>query len=121
LSAVTHWLNTELHVWRASLVADGSGGFTETLVDQAVNPTPKFKVDQSSAAEQQVAQQDGASHTHNIFAEPDADVERGDWLAPSGVDPNDLTAGETAYQVISTTQPSTPRYLKCAAERIEVA
>jgi len=118
MSAITHWLVSSLVVWRPSFVADGSGGFTETLASQGAQ---SVKVDQSSAAEQTVAQQAGANHTHNVYAEPDADVERGDWLAPSGVDPNDLTAGETAYQVISTTQPSTPRYLKCAAERIEVA
>lgn len=118
MSAITHWLNTSLVVWRPSLVADGSGGFTETLASQGAQ---SFKVDQSSAAEQTVAQQAGANHTHSIFGEPDVDVKRGDWLAPSGVDPNDPTAGQTAYQVISTTQPSTPRYLKCAVERIEVA
>ena len=118
MSAITHWLNTSLVVWRPSLVADGSGGFTETLTSQGAQ---MFKVDQSSAVEQTVAQQAGANHTHNGYAEPDADVNRGDWLAPSGVDPNNLTAGETAYRVISVTQPSTPRYLKCAAERIEVA
>lgn len=116
MSSVTHWLNTSLHVWRPSRVADGSGGFTETLVDQGALD---FKVDQSSAAEQTVAQQAGANHTHNAYTEPDSDVARNDWLAASGIDPNALTAGDVAYKVISTTTPSSPRYLKCAAERIE--
>lgn len=118
MSEITHWLNTSLNVWRPSQVADGSGGFTETLVDQGALD---FKVDQSTGQEREVAQQAGADHTHNAYTEPDADVKRNDWLAATGIDPNDLTAGETAYKVISTTTPSTPRYLKCATERIEVA
>jgi hypothetical protein len=80
-----------------------------------------FKVDQSSAAEKQAAQQAGADHTHNAYTEPDSDVKRNDWLAATGINPNSLTAGDTAYKVISTTTPSSPRYLKCAVERVEHA
>jgi len=113
VSAVTHWLKTELHVWRETTVADGSGGFTVSYVDQG---SAMFKADQSSAAEALVAAQSEASHTHNIYAEPDADVERNDRLAASGINPN---TGKPYYRIISTTTPSTAIYLKSVAERVE--
>lgn len=113
MSAITHWLNRSLHVWRETTVPDGSGGFTVTYADQGALDV---KVDQSSAAEQLVAQQGQARHTHNVYAEPDADVRRNDRLAASGVDPNTATP---YYQVISTTTPSSPRYLKAQAGRVE--
>lgn len=117
MSVISHWLITELHVWRHTLAADGSGGFTETWADQGAK---QFKVDQSSAVERTLAQQAGAAHTHNIYAEPDSGVVRNDRLAADGVDLTALQAGDVYYDVHSTTTPSTPRYLKCVAERIEV-
>lgn len=118
MSTISHWLNTELHVWRRTLVADGSGGYTETWTDLGA---AMFKVDQSTAAEQEAAAQYEARHTHNIYGEPDADVDRLDRLAPSGVQSvDDPAPWSTWYEVISTTAPSTPRYLKAAAERIQV-
>jgi hypothetical protein len=113
VSSITHWLNTELHVWRETTVPDGSGGFTVSYVDQG---SAMFKVDQSSAAEALVAAQSEASHSHNIYAEPDADVVRNDRLAVSGIDPN---TAKPYYRIVSTTTPSTAIYLKCVAERVE--
>jgi len=117
MSAVSHWLNTTLHVWRHTLTPDGSGGFTETWADRG---SIKAKVDQSSAEERTLAQQAGADHTHNIYGEPDVDVKRNDRLAASSVDVENLVAGDVYYDVTSTTTPSSPRYLKCVSERIEV-
>ena len=102
MSSISHWLNTELHVWRETTSPDGSGGFTVSYLDQGA---AMFKVDQSSAAEALVAAQSEASHTHNIYAEPDADLERTDRLAASGVDPNN---DQPYYRIVSTTTPSTP-------------
>lgn len=113
MSAISHWLVTELHVWRETTTPDGSGGFTVSYVDQGA---ALFKVDQSSAAEALVAAQSEASHTHNIYAEPSEDVQRNDRLAASGVNPNTQAP---YYRIVSTTTPSTPRYLKCVAERVE--
>lgn len=116
MSAITHWLVTTLHVWRHTLTADGSGGYTESWVDQGAE---NFKVDESTAAERAVAAQDEAKHTHNIYGEPDVDVQRNDRLAAAGVNVNTPASGVVWYEVASTTTPSTPRYLKCAAERVE--
>jgi hypothetical protein len=116
--AITHWLNTELHRWREMLTPDGSGGFTQTWLNLDASPS-RFKVDQSTAQERVVAAQTGAEHSHNIYTEPDMDVRRNDRLAPAGVDVEALASGEFYYRIVSTTRPSTPRYLKCAAERVE--
>jgi SPP1 family predicted phage head-tail adaptor len=112
--SLAHWFKRELHVWRETTVVDGSGGQTVTYVDQGAL---WFKVDQSSAAEQLVAAQSEASHSHNIYTATANDVRRNDRLAAEGIDPN---TEKPYYKVISTTTPSTAIYLKCAAERIEV-
>lgn len=111
--SISHWLVTKLYVWRETTVADGSGGFTVTYVDQGATDC---KVDQSSAAEQFTAAQSGAAHTHNIYMATDANVVRNDRLATAGVNPN---TARPYYRIVSTTLPSTPLYLKCVAERVE--
>ena len=113
MSVISHWLNSSLVVWRETTVPDGSGGFTVSYVSQGASPC---KIDQSSATERLTAQQMGADHTHNVYFEPDADVERNDRLAPSGVDPNAVLG---YYHVRSTHTPSTPRYLKAQCVRVE--
>ena len=103
-------------MWRPTQTADGSGGYTTSYVNQGL---VDLKVDQSSAAEQVVAAQAGANHSHNAYADPDEDIQRKDLLVVTGVDPNS-GSGEM-YQVKATTTPSTPIYLKCQCERIESA
>ena len=114
MTGIGHWLNTSLNVWRESKVADGAGGFTVTWTNEGA---VDCKVDQSTGTERVAAAQAGAAHTHNIYLLPDADVQRNDRLAPSGDDPN---TGTGYYLVKATTSPSTPRYLKAMAERVEV-
>lgn len=113
--SIAHWLNTTLVVWRQAKVSDGAGGYTLTYESQG---SVACKVDQSSAAERVLAQQAGASHTHNIYFNPDADVQRHDRLAASGVDPNTT---RPYYEVEASTSPSTAIYLKAQAERVEAA
>lgn len=117
MSTISHWLIATRHVWRPSHVADGSGGYTVTYVNQG---TVKCKVDQSTGAERLTASQLGADHTHNVYCEPDADVQRNDRLAAAGVDPNTPGTDEI-LRVMSTTTPSTPRYLKALCQREELA
>lgn len=121
MSAISHLLPLTLHVWRSTLVSDGSGGFTEGWADQG---TIAANVNASSAAERTLAQQAGAAHTHNIYLEPDADVKRNDRLAFNGVDIDGPSSGDQWYD-IHWTDPkyevtgSGIRYLKCQAERVE--
>jgi hypothetical protein len=117
MSAISHWLNRSLHVWRQSQTPDGSGGYTVAYVDQG---SVVCKVDQSTGAERLAAAQLGSDHSHNIYCETDAGVLRNDKLAPTGVDPNSPGTGET-YRVLATTVPSSPRYLKAMCEREELA
>lgn len=117
MSAVSHWLNRVLYVWRPSQVADGSGGYTVSYVSQG---SVRCKVDQSSGTERLAAAQLGADHTHNIYCEPDAAVYRNDKLVPAGTDPNTPGIG-IVYRVTATTTPSTPRYLKAMCIREELA
>lgn len=117
MTAVSHWLNRTLHVWRPAQVADGSGGYTISYADQG---TVKCKVDQAPGAERLTAAQLGANHTHNVYCESSASVLRNDKLCPAAVDPNTPGTGEL-YRVLATTVPSTPRYLKAECEREEMA
>ena len=117
MSAVSHWLNRTLSVWRPSQTADGAGGYTVSYVLQG---TVKCKVDQAPGTERLAAAELGAEHTHNIYCETGADVLRNDRLCPSTVDPNTPAKGEL-YRVMSTTVPSSPRYLKAMCEREELA
>ncbi len=111
---IGHWLNSSLNVWRESRTGDSAGGYTVSWVDQGA---VDCKVDQSTGTERIAAAQAGAAHTHSVYLAADADVQRNDRLAASGVDPNTDTG---YYLVKATTTPSTPRYLKAMCERIEV-
>lgn len=104
---IAHRLNRSLDVWRAATAVDEGGGIEEVTVNVG---TVRCKVDQPSAAEQMVAAQFQAKHTHTVYVLPGADVQRGDELR---------TTGET-YRVIATMVPSRAIYLKALTERIEV-
>lgn len=113
MSINPRWFNSSLNVWRESVTADGAGGQTVSYVDQGA---VACKIDQSTPQEQLVAAQSGATHSHNIYVDPDDDVRRTDRLAASGVDPNDELP---YYTVDATVTPSTPRYTKLICERRE--
>jgi SPP1 family predicted phage head-tail adaptor len=112
---VASLLNSSVNVWRESQTPDGSGGFTVVYTDEG---PAACKIDQSSAEERLLAQQAGATHTHNIYFAYDEDVQRNDRLAPSGVDPN---TERPYYEVDSTHIPSSPGYLKAITEKVEGA
>lgn len=112
------WFNRWLYVWRETVDPDGAGGHYTEYMNHG---RQRVKVDQSSAEERAIAQQDGAVHTHNIYTFTFGDLRRGDRLAEEGVDPNQLEPGEEVYRVLMTTHPSTPIYLKAQAERIQSA
>lgn len=104
-----------LHVWREATSSDGAGGTTVSYVDQGA---ALFKVVQSSAQERYLAQQSGAEHTHNIYADPAVDVVRTDRLAPSGVNPNSAYG---YYRILATVTDDAGSYdyAKWNAERVE--
>lgn len=108
MSVISHWLNRSLEVWRPSTTGDGAGGTEVTYVQQ---PDPVMaKVDQSSMAERERANQWGAEHTHSIYLEPDADVLRGDELRGDG----------QVFRVLGWVSPSSERYRKAASsERVQ--
>lgn len=85
---------------------DGMGGSTTTLVRQA---DVRGKVDQPSANEKLVAQQDESIHSHRIYLSPNADVRRGD----------EIRDGDRAFRVISVVVPSSPIYRKAYVELIQ--
>lgn len=103
---ITHLLNRVLEVWRETAVDDGMGGQEVTLVRQA---DVLAKVDQPSASDRLLAQQAGASHTHDIYLQPDADVQRGDELRGDG----------QVFRVDSVVMPSSPVYRTAEAELIQ--
>lgn len=107
MSRVTHWLNREMTVWRPTSVSDGSGGQTVTMVAQS--PTVMVKIDQASVEERVLAAQASANLTHNIYAEPDADIHRGDELRGDG----------EVYKIGGYTFPSTRIYRKLDAEQVQ--
>lgn len=78
---IGHRLNAELTVYRASYVADGSGGRTRTL---AAVGTVRAQVSQPSAQEREAAAQMGADLASIVHVLPTADVERGDELDDGG-------------------------------------
>jgi SPP1 family predicted phage head-tail adaptor len=95
-------LNRTMNVWRPVETPDGSGGFTTTFEDRG---QVRVKVDQATPAERQVAAQFGAELTHNVYAEPDANIRRNDELRGDG----------QTLEVTGTSSPSTPIYLKASA------
>lgn len=109
MGALTHWFTREMTVWRATSTPDGAGGQTVTMVAQF--PTVKVKIDQASVAERVLAAQASATLTHNIYAEPDASILRGD----------ELRGGGETYQIGGYTFPSTRIYRKLEAALIQPA
>lgn len=105
MSIISHWLNRTLTVWRPTETSDGQGGATVTFQSMG---SLQAKVDQPSAAEQWQAGQEGARHTHNVYLEPTADVQRNDELRGDG----------QTFRVYAVVEPSTPRYRKALCEMI---
>ncbi|MFC8155865.1 head-tail adaptor protein [Streptomyces cinereoruber] len=103
---IAHLLNRVLEVWRTVRSPDGGGGWETALVRQADVPA---KVDQPSAAEQLLAQQGGAEHTHSVYLLPGADVRRGD----------ELRGGGQTFRVVSVIEPSAPVYRKAECRLVE--
>lgn len=103
--SIAHHLNRTLEVWRPATSDDGAGGQDVTLGQVADDLAAK--VDQPSAAEQEIAAQWGATITHTAYCQPDADVLRGDELRG-----DDGYGVEEVFRVIHATRPSGPRYLK---------
>lgn len=105
--SIEHWLNRTLQVWRPATAPDGAGGQAVTYVRQPADVAAK--VDQPTAAERMLAAQAGATLAHPVYLLPGADVRRGDELRGDG----------EVLRVVSTSGPSTPRYLKADCELIE--
>ncbi|WP_018503078.1 head-tail adaptor protein [Parafrankia discariae] len=103
---ITRRLNRELEVWRPVAEDDGAGG--QTVTPMLVDTVP-MKIDQASAAERLLAAQAGAELTHNGYAEPDADIARGDELRGDG----------QTFRVDSVVEPSTPRYRKAGLVQVQ--
>lgn len=96
---VAHLLNRTFAVSRPSLTGDGYGG--DTVAFTAVG-TVAARVSRPSAAERQVASQEGAEISHEVYLTPGADVRRGDRLTGDG----------QVLEVIAVIEPSKAAYLK---------
>lgn len=103
---ITHLLNRTLQVWRVVATDDGAGGQDTTLVRQA---DVAAKVDQPSASDRMLAAQAGSEHTHSVYLQPTAGVQRGDELRGDG----------QTFRVLSVVQPSTPIYSKAECQLIQ--
>lgn len=106
MSAVSHWLNRVLEVWRPVTTADGAGG---QVVTEVLAGTVRAKVDQPAAAERTLAQQAGAAHTLPVYLEPGAAVARGDQLRD----------GDERWRVLAVVSPSSVRYRRADCELIQ--
>lgn len=101
---ITHLLNRTLEVHREQSTPDGVGGRSLTYAhigDVAA------RVSRPSAAERQVADQEGAEITADVYLEVDADVRRGDRLVD----------GTEVLEVLAVTVPSKAAYLKADCRR----
>ena len=102
-----YFLNRPLDIYRRVETPDGMGG-TVTGPPQLVG-SAMFKVDQPSAAELIEAEQAQSSHSHNIYALPATDIQRGDELREAG----------KSYRLIAVVQPSEAVYAKALAELVQ--
>lgn len=107
--SIRHRLNRTVTAWRPTGVDDGAGGRVITMVEVG---EVAVKIDQPSAAEQEVAAQWGATITHAGYAEAGADIYRGDELRGD----DGFGVGEV-FRVVYTVRPSQPRYLKFGLDR----
>lgn len=97
-------LNTSVTVWRPTLVPDGGGGSTTTLVQVG---TERARISQPTATERQAAGRDGARLTHVVYVPPRGDVRRGDELrTPAG----------KVLDVLAVFEPSKPVYRRADCE-----
>ena len=112
---IGHLLKQTLSVHRPKTAPDGAGGHT---VEFSAMGTVQAQVNQPSAEERQVAQQQGAWLSHVVHLLPGADVRRGDEL--SGEIPSDVPAGHR-LRVISTVTNSRETYLRAGCEVVQSA
>ncbi|MER7076631.1 head-tail adaptor [Saccharopolyspora kobensis] len=93
-------------VQRATSTPDGSGGWVRVWVEVGRIPV---RCSQPSAAERETAQQSGAVISHHIYAQPGADVARGDRLL----------VDDLVLDVESVVEPSEPVYLRAACRSVQ--
>jgi head-tail adaptor len=78
---IAHLLNRTLTVYREATTPDGLGG--QTLGYVTVGAVPA-RVSRSTGTESNVAQQEGAVVTEDVYLEPGEDVRRNDFLVGDG-------------------------------------
>lgn len=100
MTIVAHLLNRRLDGFRIESTDDGAGGQVEQLV--AFSNFDAMVV-QPSASEMQVANQWESRHTHNIYFNADADVQRNDRYQG-----NDENGELQQFRVMSVIRPSRP-------------
>ncbi|GAA3223234.1 phage head closure protein [Actinocorallia longicatena] len=103
---IDHLLNGTRQVWRPTTTPDGKGG--QTVTHQHVGDVP-VKVDQPSAAEKMTADQWGAEHTHSVYLQADADVDRNDQLRGDG----------QVLEVLAIVDPSRNTYSKAICTLVQ--
>jgi head-tail adaptor len=103
---IGHLLRRQMDIYRRDETADGQGGTTTEWL--LVGPA-NFKVDQPTAEELQVAEQSQSRHSHNIYAQPGTDIQRGD----------ELRSGGQTFRLIAVVEPSQAIYRKALAELIQ--
>lgn len=109
MSRVSRLLNTSADVWRRTRTSDGMGGWTQVWAKVAA---ARVRLSQPSAAERTIADQSGSTLTHVAYAEPDADIRRGD----------ELRQGARVFTVLAVFEPSEPgTYLRVNCELRQAA
>lgn len=101
-----HELRRLMQVWRTTSAPDGSGGWTTV---RAQVGQVRVMIAQPSAAEQSSAGQSGARLDAVVYAQPFADIRRGD----------ELRDATEVFRVTATISPSEPVYLRADCERIQ--
>jgi hypothetical protein len=107
---ISHLLDRALTVYRPTAEGDGAGGQTVT---HAAAGDVRAMVSQPNAAERETASQHGVRLSHIVYAEPGADVRRGDQLG--GELPSDVPAG-SRLRVIAIVRNSRSTYTRIECE-----
>ncbi len=107
MSRVTHLLIHTVDVQRVGRVADGEGGFTESL-STAVSGI-RARIGAPSSSDLNVASRDQTKLTDTMIFEFEDDVRHGDTIDWDG----------TGYEVLSVVRGSEPYFRKALLERIE--
>lgn len=106
--SITHLLNETVTQRREVRTPDGAGG---TRADLAPIGTLAVRIPQPSTTERFYAEQPQAEHTQPIYADPDADLVRGDEL---------VHADGRAWRVTAVLHPSKAKYVRADCELLEV-